>query len=211
MILTMPPQYTLPPDTRSVGSVNPPADMNAVVDALTAMGASFNVLSAAFSGGADPTGVADSTAAIQAAMNALPSSGGIVFFPPGTYKITSPLVPTINRTRLLGSGPDCTVIQAGAGANCNGYQFDAATQLYDLIFCSIDSLTFNGGYNGGAGNTSGYGCHINYNLTNTFWDFYLRDVWFDNWAQDGFWSTGGHGYVLDHTLAEFCGGGGINF
>src|SRR5690242_1712924 len=147
----MPPQYTLPPDTRTVGVGNPPADMNAVVDALTAMGAGFNVLSAAFSGGADPAGVSNSAPAIQAAMNALPASGGIVFLPPGTYKITSPLAPTISRTRLVGAGPDCTVIQAGAGANCNGYQFDAATQLYDLIFCSIESLTFNGGYNGGAG------------------------------------------------------------
>jgi len=32
-------QIQLPPDTRSVGSGNPPQDMNAVIDALMAMNA----------------------------------------------------------------------------------------------------------------------------------------------------------------------------
>ena len=36
--------------------------------------------------GADPTGAIDSTSAIASAVNSLPSSGGIVMFPPGTYK-----------------------------------------------------------------------------------------------------------------------------
>jgi Pectate lyase superfamily protein len=38
--------------------------------------------------GADPSGVADSTAAIQAAINAAPA-GGTVYFRPGTYKASS--------------------------------------------------------------------------------------------------------------------------
>jgi hypothetical protein len=37
--------------------------------------------------GADKSGAADSTASIQAAIDALPSSGGEVYFPPGTYSI----------------------------------------------------------------------------------------------------------------------------
>jgi hypothetical protein len=41
--------------------------------------------------GADPTGVADSSAAIQAAHDSLPASGGAVFAPKGTYKIGSTL------------------------------------------------------------------------------------------------------------------------
>jgi hypothetical protein len=203
----MPAQFTLPPDTRSVGSGNPPADMNNVVDALTATGAVFNVLNAAYSGGADPTGVSDSAPAINAALAALPSStGGTVVIPAGVYKISSPIVPVINNSRLLGAGPEATTIRAASGSAINGYQFDAATQLYNLIFCAIEGMTFDG-----ASNAAGYGCHINYNLTHTFWDFCLRDVWFKNWGNDGFWSTGGHGYVLDHVLAEFCGGNGITF
>jgi hypothetical protein len=39
--------------------------------------------------GADPTGVADSTTAINAAALAVSSAGGLVFFPPGTYKTTA--------------------------------------------------------------------------------------------------------------------------
>ncbi len=41
--------------------------------------------------GADPTGVADSTTAIQNAINSLPVTGGTIIFPNGTYKITSTL------------------------------------------------------------------------------------------------------------------------
>jgi hypothetical protein len=93
----VPPQFTLPPDTRAAGTGNPPVDMNGVVDTLTAMGAVYNVLDASYSGGADPAGVADSTTAISAALAALPASGGAVIFPPGTY--------------LMGSG--VTITQAG--------------------------------------------------------------------------------------------------
>jgi len=40
---------------------------------------------------ADPTGVADSTTAIQNAINALPLAGGDVLFPCGTYKVSTSL------------------------------------------------------------------------------------------------------------------------
>lgn len=41
--------------------------------------------------GIDPTGVADSTAAIQALIDAMPVLGGTMCLPPGTYKVTSTL------------------------------------------------------------------------------------------------------------------------
>jgi hypothetical protein len=199
--------YTMPPANRAPLSPGYITDQNNTADILAGMGAGFNVLNTAYAGGADPTGAADSAAAINAALAALPAAaGGTVIIPAGIYKITSPIVPTINNSRLLGMGPEATTIRAAAGSNINGYQFDAATQLYNLIFCAIEGMTFDG-----ASNASGYGCHVNYNLTRTFWDFYLRDVWFKNWGNDGFWSTGGHGYVLDHVLGEFCGGNGITF
>lgn len=37
---------------------------------------------------ADPSGIADSTAAFQNAVNALPAGGGMVYLPPGVYKTT---------------------------------------------------------------------------------------------------------------------------
>jgi hypothetical protein len=100
----MPAQFALPPDSRSVGSGNPPADMNAVVDALTAMGAGFNVLNAAFAGGADPAGVTDSTNAWQDAMNALPAAGGVIIVPPGNYLISSTLTNAVTPTYIVCPG-----------------------------------------------------------------------------------------------------------
>jgi hypothetical protein len=156
------------------------------------------------------TGTADNVH-INAALAALPAQGGTVLLSDGTFSLSAPIIPTVNNSRLLGQGPQATLIQAAVGANCNGYQYNSATQLYNLIFCAIEGMTFNGNYNAGAGNTSGYGCRIDYSLASyTFWDFYLRDVWFNNWANDGYYSTAGHGYVLDHVLGEYCGGNGCN-
>lgn len=53
--------------------------------------------------GADGNGTTDDKTAIQAAIDAVPSSGGIVFFPPGTYKITGTLIGDSNIT-FLGCG-----------------------------------------------------------------------------------------------------------
>lgn len=54
--------------------------------------------------GADPTGVADSRAAIQAAIDALGARGGTVYFPPGTYVINSKLTMAADNIQLLGAG-----------------------------------------------------------------------------------------------------------
>ena len=131
----MPAQFTLPPDNRSVGSGNPPADMNSVVDALTAQGAGFNVLNATYSGGADPTGVADSTTALQACVTAAAAAGRPMIIPPGTYKTTT----TLN-CKLTGlvirapGGPDNTIISC-TGSNIPIAQFAGSYQ-------DISGLTF---------------------------------------------------------------------
>jgi len=54
-------------------------------------------------------GVADDTAAIQAALNSIPATGGMLYLPPGTYKTTSTLT-------LLGKS-NVTVFGAGMGAS----------------------------------------------------------------------------------------------
>lgn len=77
--------FTIPPATKAAGQSGFIADINAAYSALTSLAAG-NVLNTAYAGGADPTGSADSTAAIQAALTA-----GMAFVPPGTYKVTAPL------------------------------------------------------------------------------------------------------------------------
>src|SRR3984893_79555 len=56
----------------------------------------------------------DDTSRIQAAINATTANGGgIVFFPPGTYKITS-------RLTALNSKASMTILGSGPGADANG-------------------------------------------------------------------------------------------
>src|SRR6188768_2223834 len=43
-------------------------------------------------------------ATLQAAMDALPESGGVVTIPPGTYELTQPLVVKTAETRIQGAG-----------------------------------------------------------------------------------------------------------
>ena len=52
--------------------------------------------------GADPNGISDSRAAIVSAMNALPSSGGVVFIPAGTFIIKSKI--TVGKSNIVFRG-----------------------------------------------------------------------------------------------------------
>ncbi len=67
--------------------------------------------------GIDPTGVSDSTAALQAKINACPS-GGSVYLPAGTYKITSPLVIPASMT-LTGASLVPTFTPRSSGGSLN--------------------------------------------------------------------------------------------
>lgn len=62
-------------------------------------GASVNVLDY----GADATGVADSSTAIQAALDSISATGGSVYIPEGTYLIATALTPSSNTT-IIGCG-----------------------------------------------------------------------------------------------------------
>ncbi len=53
--------------------------------------------------GIDPSGATDSTAAIQALINATGSEGGIIWFPLGTYSITT--LTLLQNIWLMGAGP----------------------------------------------------------------------------------------------------------
>jgi hypothetical protein len=54
--------------------------------------------------GAVGDGTTDDTAAIQAAADALAGTGGVLLFPPGTYRRTAPIVLPISGARVIGQG-----------------------------------------------------------------------------------------------------------
>ena len=66
--------------------------------------------------GADSTGIADSTTAIQAAIDSL-TNGGVVYFPAGTYKITGTLAVTVNGVVLQGESKKSTKLLFANGAS----------------------------------------------------------------------------------------------
>lgn len=68
--------------------------------------------------GAVGDGVTDDTLAIQAVIDSIPSSGGTIYFPAGTYIITSALV-IKSGINIVGDGPRASIIhQNTAAENC---------------------------------------------------------------------------------------------
>src|SRR5262249_11148523 len=61
--------------------------------------------------GADPSGAADSTSAIQNAINALPDTGGVVYLPAGTYQVSATVTCTKVPAYFLGDGAWATVVK----------------------------------------------------------------------------------------------------
>lgn len=60
--------------------------------------------------GATGDGVTDDQAAIQSAIDSLPASGGTVYFPPGTYKINTPIICNTEDVKLIGNGLNVTIL-----------------------------------------------------------------------------------------------------
>ena len=71
--------------------------------------------------GADPTGVTDSTAIINAAIHATHiAGGGTVYLPAGHYKVSSPFIELLGGVHLQGAGRESTVIFADTSAGSSG-------------------------------------------------------------------------------------------
>lgn len=103
--------------------------------------------------GAVADGSTDNQAAIQAAINSLPASGGIVYFPPGWYNINSGLTVSNSNTLLIGANKGSTLLRS-----------TFATGDILLItgwFCEVQQLQFfttvnrTSGYAINAGGTNG--------------------------------------------------------
>jgi len=159
--------YTIPSDTHLVGDTGHTTDHNNAIDVLKGMGAVYNVLNTAFAGGAKGDNVTDDTAAIQAAIDAAAAAvggsapaGGVVYLPPGKYRVSQLTMRagTILRGASSGSYPDNNAIPG-----VSVLERIASTNL-DLIaipdgvnFCRIFDLAIDGNKNN---NTSGDGLHL---------------------------------------------------
>jgi pectate lyase-like protein len=145
--------YTFPADDQVPGNIGHTSDHNNIVDVLSGNSTIVNnVLNTAYAGGADPTGVSDSTAAIQAAITNLPS-GGIVYFPAGTYKVSSTLTCTVAGVYFRGDGRWISIINYTGSGPCIRMYITAAYSpgstagggLFDFI---IDGTSASAGASG---------------------------------------------------------------
>ena len=146
--------FTPVPATRTAGSGSPAADMNSTSLELAAMGGTHNVLNAAYSGGADPTGTSDSTAAINGAISGLPAAGGTVCLPAGTYKISSPLTITTGLV-LAGAGKHATTITSAAASSI--FNFTGNTHWWDIG--NLTAVNSGGHIFAGSGTQSAFRVH----------------------------------------------------
>lgn len=182
--------FPLPPDTRAVGSGNPPADMNQVVDALTGMGAKGWLKASG-----DTTGATD-TAAITAAE----ALGVTVNFGPGTFYVTG--LTKQAGTIWQGSGRLQTIIQLANGANRDVIQG-----------ANFSTLTLSGSASGGIGGwairdltidgNSSHQSGTSYGLRVYGYNFHLRGVSIRNTLTDGLyteWANFGGGSIPDGTM-----------
>ena len=93
--------------------------------------------------GAVGDGVADDTAAIQAALNSATGKGLTIYVPQGTYKITTSLTwPQSWPVRLIGDGVEATIINyTGASSAINMFSSGASTVF---VKSSIENLRLDG-------------------------------------------------------------------
>jgi len=101
--------------------------------------------------GAVGNGVADDTAAIQAAINA----GGTIFFPKGNYLITNTLFVNNSLTILKGEGRGKSAIVANTSFTGSGQsipklmiQFNSFPATGKLFFCGLEDLTISSAHAG---------------------------------------------------------------
>lgn len=126
-------------DTATASFVNNPA--SATRSALAALLPFVDVRNF----GAEGDGTTDDTAAIQAAIDSLASTGGVVFLPPGTYQVTD----SGGSTALSLAAANVTLRGASEGATTiRAYGTAAHVVGLTGTGCIVEHLTLDGGANG---------------------------------------------------------------
>lgn len=92
--------------------------------------------------GAYGNGTNDDTAAIQAAIAALPAGGGVILAPEGTYRVSSTITITAANITLLGQGIGATTFASYSGT---GNWFSVSGSYSGIRDCTITSAYVAGG------------------------------------------------------------------
>jgi polygalacturonase len=122
--------------------------------------------------GAVGDGVANDTAALQAAIDAVPAAGGTVYLPTGQYNVTDKLTLRSNLT-LLGDGDGASLIQQ-------------TTTNKDLLAGSaLNRVVIEKLYLGGTGSGTGTGVNLTKGANDAVPYISMRDVTVDAFGQDG--------------------------
>ncbi len=174
--------------------------------------------------GAVGDGVADDAAAIQAAIDSLDVRRGVVFFPPGSYRITSTITIGGGITLLGSAGSNSPSMATEIKNDGTGV---AITTTDEARFWAIRNLAINGNANSSHGIQTGVGAS-NYTIENVYvsghedgvyipnrnWMATLKNVFSSFNRGNGFTITYGGAtgglcdIVLERTFARGNGGNG---
>jgi hypothetical protein len=151
--------------------------------------------------GAKGDGVADDTTAIQNALSAVLSTGGVVFLPAGTYLISNTLTMPLNKAKLLGAGTGVTTIKVKNSANLANIASIILVQSGSSQI-TIEGFTIDG--NRANQSTGGFGIGIANQSTTATTGIVIRDVEVFRASQTAF-TASGQDIVYERCKAEDCG------
>ncbi|MFJ9353769.1 glycosyl hydrolase family 28-related protein [Streptomyces mirabilis] len=148
--------------------------------------------------GATGNGVADDTTAIQSAINqANTAGGGVVYFPAGTYKLTSALT-IYSKVHLVGDGQTVSKLnQTSTSAN--------AITGTDLLDVSITKLRVTG-----PGSGTGNGIYLTRSSADAGVFFHLEDVFVEEFGADGIYLSQPVVSTISRVISQSNGGHGFN-
>jgi hypothetical protein len=121
--------------------------------------------------GAAGDGAADDTAEIQAAIDSVAATGGVVYFPVGSYKLSAALTVYSNLT-LIGDGATSVLIQTATNTHC-------------LSGSAITRLVVRDLYILGTGSGTGDGIHLVKGANDSTPYTVIENVTIDDFGQDG--------------------------
>lgn len=165
-------------------------------DRLDLLGASFAVFNVR-QYGATGDGSTNDTAAIQAAINAVPTLGGVVYFPAGQYKITAAIT-VRSRLRLVGDGDAASIIT------------QTSTSADGFTGVDVDRLTFTGLKILGPGSGTGTGINLTRSANPATSYTSATDVYVASWGKDGVAISNPIVSRFERVISETNGNHGFN-